>query len=143
MSYQIPKVKKQYDGASLVGGSETAENEIGYGESYSIAPTITNQGSANAYAFIQITVPTINGRNAYTVIGSNWTELTAPDDGLIVFGTGPLSPGQSATMNATMTLDVSFAEFCELDTVSADIDGSTLAVTEDASLQSLFEENKT
>ena len=93
---------------------------MGPGDSMSIEPTITNTGNTKMYVFMRININTVNDKPVYTftpAAGSNWTKVDTGVADEIVYCYGDpstLAVGQSETLNGTMTVALTDAEFSEM-----------------------------
>ena len=121
-------VKVELTGAAATGS-------VSPGENVALSPAITNNGSVDTSAFIQIEMPAVEGASAYTFeSGSGWTmvdENTTDDISTQIWAYGAegnlesVSPGSSTSAlmknGITMRSDITGVRFAEMSDVNIDI----------------------
>lgn len=126
---------KDFIKVELTGAAATGS--VSPGENVALSPAITNNGSVDTSAFIQIEMPAVEGTAAYTFdSGSGWTKV---DENIIdnistqiwAYGTEgnleSISPGSSTSPlmanGITMRTGITGVQFADMSDVNIDIDG--------------------
>ncbi len=110
-SFNVPNTKKHIFTMDLTGQVSAAE--LGSGDSQSIAPTIINTGTDKMHVFIRINC---SDDGVYSFDGGDgWSAVNTGSPGEFVYGYETiLAPGDSATLNGTMTVIADNKTFSEL-----------------------------
>lgn len=110
-----------------ISGSWTGENvsgtEVLPGSSFTLTQTITNESTEDVYVFVRIDTE----GNAYKIseVDPSWS-VVKEDGGVILLAYGsagamtPVTPDVEVPISGLLTLDVSNAEFAELDDEALD-----------------------
>ena len=115
----------------------TATGSVSPGENVALSPAITNNGSVDTSAFIQIEMPAVEGTAAYTFESdSGWTMVDESTTGNIstqIWAYGvegnleSLSPGSSTSPlmanGITMRSDITGVQFADMNDVNIDVYG--------------------
>ena len=126
---------KDFVKIELTGAAATGS--VSPGENVALSPAITNNGSVDTSAFIQIEMPAVGGAAAYTFEnGSGWTmvdESTTDNISTQIWAYGTeenlesISPGCSTSPlmenGITMRSDITGTQFAEIDDINIDTDG--------------------
>lgn len=126
---------KDFVKVELTGAQATGS--ISPGDNVALSPALTNNGSVDTSAFIQIEMPAVGGAAAYTFeSGSGWTmvdENTTGNASTQIWAYGAegnlesISPGSSSSSlmenGVTMRSDITGVQFADMSDVNIDIYG--------------------
>ena len=119
--------------------TELQDLEVGPGDSFSVKPSIYNDGTDEMYVFIKIEMPCNTDDPIYTYeTGSDWI-LVNSDKGIEEYAYGssemiPLQPGETTTsLFEKMTMkSISYTDYAGIDDINVTITGYAIG-TEDIS----------
>ncbi len=125
--------KKDFVTVRLTGASATGS--IRPGESVSLSPALTNNGSVDASAFIKVSMPAVSSAAAYEfTASSDWTKVDETVDGstatqIWAYGGDELTTVEtdgstsSLTSSFTMKSGITGSQFKDMSSVDIDIYG--------------------
>ena len=112
---------------------------VGPGDSFSISPVITNNGTNECYVFIEVVMPTFDGANLYTyTVNSSWKEV-ANENGSVIFAyvasedeMQVLSYNESTTapIDSLTMRDISYGDYAQIDDINVNVYSYAIGIEE-------------